>query len=554
MFKKSFRVKTQSSLKGSDRKKLRADLTKAFPSLDDPALDELCPSKGDVSVMKISTHTGEVIHVYFHQKDPIVFELHKIFHPTVYLLWKFPKILTTFTTWPAVFTKISGGADLMLPGVIMKGKVFQWTFKHIKKGDLCSVNVKGNIAPLAVGKLLMNGTDMYESAMKGKGITILHCYGDELWAAGSKSEPPVISPEEQDPSEELHELNLEGGNSEEEEEESEAGEGEEDEEEEEPVNTQDEMDSLLRHCFLCALKSKMKQKELPIMTITFFRNHMKAFCPEDKTLEVKKSSYKKLSKFLQDMQDADFIKVAAKSKGVDEIIWFNEGHDELQNLVVPELSEECSEDKDGFQMPQITEVRIVTAAVLPVLKEYGYDKGVAMSPTEVRQVVTDYVKKNQLKCDETQSMVQLDPVLASIALRPGENNKFYLGWKDLVSRIMKAMQVAHQLKVPGKVPVLRKGQLQHINIEVQKRASNKRVTIVKNLESLGIIPEEFGRQVSVGVACSTSVFQEATGKQVLIQGNQVNYVEKILIGKYKIPRRMVTGLQLAPKTKGKGKR
>ncbi|XP_014776096.1 eukaryotic translation initiation factor 2D isoform X1 [Octopus bimaculoides] len=575
MFKKSFRVKTQSSLKGSDRKKLRADLVKAFPSLDEESLEELCPSKGDVSVMKISTHTGEIAFVYFYQRDPLVFELHKTFYPTVYLLWKHPKLLEPFTTWPTVFTKITGGADLMLPGVIMKGDVFPWTFKHIKKGDICSVNVQGNQSPLAIGKMLMSGLDMYESAMKGKGMTILHFYGDELWAAGSKSEPPRIrsdtvsdnseaasnDAEEGQPSvQNLEQLNLNDSNSEDDtnlpvdSESIEDHNDNYDDEDDEPVNTQEEMDSLLRHCFLCALKSKVKEKELPIMTINFYRNHMKAFCPEGKTLEVKKSSYKKLSKFLQEMQDNDFIKVAPKSKGVDEIIWLNKDHAKLRDLIVPDITEQAKESEDDFQLPKITEIRIVTAAVLPVLKEYGYDKGSTMLPADVRTVITDYVKKNQLPFDKSQSMVQLDPVLAEIVLRSGENNKFYLGWKDLISRFMKNMQVAHELKIPGKVPILKKGPLQNINIEVQKRASNKRVTIVRNLESLGICPEEFAHHVSVGVACSTSVFQE-TGKHVLIQGNQVNFVEKALINKYKVPRRMVTGLEYAPKTKKtKGKR
>ena len=39
----------------------------------------------------------------------------------------------------------------------------------------------------------------------------------------------------------------------------------------------DEMDELLMHCFLCALKKRLKEKELPITTVNFYRNHMKAF-------------------------------------------------------------------------------------------------------------------------------------------------------------------------------------------------------------------------------------------------------------------------------------
>jgi len=36
-------------------------------------------------------------------------------------------------------------------------------------------------APVVVGQMLMSGRDMYDSNMKGKGIRVLHYFGDELW-------------------------------------------------------------------------------------------------------------------------------------------------------------------------------------------------------------------------------------------------------------------------------------------------------------------------------------------------------------------------------------
>ena len=36
-------------------------------------------------------------------------------------------------------------------------------------------------APVAVGSILMSGSDMFDSGMKGKGIHALHLLGDELW-------------------------------------------------------------------------------------------------------------------------------------------------------------------------------------------------------------------------------------------------------------------------------------------------------------------------------------------------------------------------------------
>ena len=59
------------------------------------------------------------------------------------------------------------------------------------------------------------------------------------------------------------------------------------------------------------------------------------------------------------------------------------------------------------------------------------------------------------------------------------------------------------------------------------------MTLIDNLETYGIEPEEFGHTVQVGVACSTSVSPlpgKGKGMQLLIQGNQVNYVADLLLG------------------------
>lgn len=58
------------------------------------------------------------------------------------------------------------------------------------------------------------------------------------------------------------------------------------------------MDELFMHCFLKALKTTAKKVEIPILTSNFFRLHMVKVCPDNQTLDVKKSTYKKLSKVL----------------------------------------------------------------------------------------------------------------------------------------------------------------------------------------------------------------------------------------------------------------
>ena len=109
------------------------------------------------------------------------------------------------------FRNFSNFSDLMLPGVIVKGQVNLYTFKGIQKDSLCCICLAGNKlksyklkillillhlvlrVPIAIGRTSMCGEDMYMSGMRGKCVTILHIYQDQLWALGDQSiQPPII--------------------------------------------------------------------------------------------------------------------------------------------------------------------------------------------------------------------------------------------------------------------------------------------------------------------------------------------------------------------------
>lgn len=121
MFLKPYRVKSSNQLKGSEKKKLKAELKKNFPSLTDDQLSGLIPAKEEVMISKIYTFGGDSLLLYVHGKSPLFFELEKdrIIFPTVYTLWKFPDLLLSFPTLPPVMPKIKNGADLMLPGIVV---------------------------------------------------------------------------------------------------------------------------------------------------------------------------------------------------------------------------------------------------------------------------------------------------------------------------------------------------------------------------------------------------------------------------------------------------
>lgn len=136
------------------RKKLCEEVLNAYPSLTEEEIQSLIPKKEAISVMKIVTHNGLSGKVYCTAKIPMFFQidsLNDMLLPTIYTLWSHPNLLIAFTTYSAVILKLSGGADLMLPGVIVKEPVTLYTFGKLKKGTPVSVNTKDN----KVGNILL---------------------------------------------------------------------------------------------------------------------------------------------------------------------------------------------------------------------------------------------------------------------------------------------------------------------------------------------------------------------------------------------------------------
>ena len=96
MFAKPYRVKSQSQMKGSDKKKFRQLVKKTFfgagaSSSDDQdgVLDAFLPQKEEMTMTKVYTFGGESVLVYTVGKDPLFFELDKAktLYPTVYMMW-----------------------------------------------------------------------------------------------------------------------------------------------------------------------------------------------------------------------------------------------------------------------------------------------------------------------------------------------------------------------------------------------------------------------------------------------------------------------------------
>uniref|UniRef100_A0A8C6FI70 Eukaryotic translation initiation factor 2D n=1 Tax=Moschus moschiferus TaxID=68415 RepID=A0A8C6FI70_MOSMO len=502
MFAKAFRVKSNTAIKGSDRRKLRADVAAVFPTLGTDQVSELVPGKEELNIVKLYAHRGDAVTVYVSGGNPILFELEKNLYPTVYTLWSYPDLLPTFTTWPLVLEKLVGGADLMLPGLVVPPA----GLPQVEKGDLCAVALVGNRAPVAVGVAAMSTAEMLTSGLKGRGFSVLHTYQDHLWRSGDKSSLPSIAPLALDPLDlsegkecvkadtalqgDMRQLTLEEEEVQRRCEEKSPSEATEDpgpgglhEDPTDSKTLQEQMDELLQRCFLHALKCCVRKADLPLLTSTLLGSHMFACCPEGRQLDIKKSSYKKLSQFLQRMQQEQIVQVQELSAGVESVVAVDWKHPRITSFVIPEPSPTSQTIQEGsrgqpYHPPDIKPLYCVPASMTLLFQESGHKKGSVLEGSEVRTVVINYAKKNDLVDADNKNLVKLDPILCDCVLEKDEQHTIMkLPWDSLLSRCLEKLQPAYQVTFPGREPIVKKGRICPIDITLAQRASNKKKSI-----------------------------------------------------------------------------
>jgi translation initiation factor 2D len=393
-----------------------------------------------------------------------------------------------------------------------------------------AVNLQSNLAPVAVGAAWLSSEDMYMAGRRGRCLSIIHFYGDQLWAAGTRDQIPDLGP----PS--LPFLRKEENNDQEEddvteEEETEVPEKEEeDEEEREDVahelenldvcyeesrpaeaavespelrSPQEVMDGLLEAALLQSLRTSAsaKRAELPMLSSNLYRLHMVPNSPA--SLDVKKSSHKKLSKFLAQMERHGVLGLKELSKGVESVVWVDWDHEYVTTHRVIRLERPEPEEPQAalpvserpYEPPVIKELCMVTANVVKLFKTANIGKGTAMTAAEVRQVVVDYVKVKGLQAERGQ--VRLDELLAEVVLAKGDNSTACIKWEDLITFVVNKMSPGYSLQFQDQPALEFKGRLEPVELGTATRSGNKKVTLVNNLETYHIDPAQFAHKCQV---------------------------------------------------------
>ncbi|XP_073819117.1 eukaryotic translation initiation factor 2D isoform X2 [Musca autumnalis] len=481
-----------------------------------------------------------------------------------------PDLLPYFTTHPAVLPKLNNGADLMLPGVVTHGKGGMNVYGHYKKGQLVAVNLTSNKYAVGVGFLPRSSEDLYMCGGHGVAVKMLHLFGDKLWGIEpqlAQQVPEFKTTLSEDDFPELGKTTNSKKNNE-----LQVGDNFENLNiSDEPLqcisedlvieNKESIIDSevnisdsennaidavtpeqILKNAFLSALKNHGKSLQLPLLTSNFYRLYV---VPEAKQpIDLKKTKYKKLSNFLNEMIDEGFIVVKEETKGVDKITYIDMGHPEVVNFITDYKKESGSSDgtlANSLFHSELMELYTVTDSTAPFFTKLNYKRGEGIPASKIKKVIREYINVHHLPIskdtkDDSKSYI-LDECLQKIC----KTNTATLS--AIITHVTSQMDHSYQMctatNVSSNKPM--------IQMSLATRSGNKKVTLVSNIEAYGIILPEFVKLCKQGAAASTTIVSlpYQKGEMLQIQGNQVRFIYNLLTETYKIPPKNILGLELA---------
>jgi len=375
MFKKEFRIKSSASLKGADQKKLKSTICKCF-NLTNETLDEFLNHK-QLSLLKVITYTNDIIKIYCAQEVAFVFDHKGKYYPTLFMVWSFPHIVPRLILHEDLKSKINDSAQLSIKDITSINN--DHLLIQLPVDQCVSICTNSCEKIIAIGYLIIDGNTIKDHE-KNKDIClkVLHYHKDELFKSNMINIIPDVILMMERSFKNAPEVKYDLPN-----------------QIEDNRTAIEKMDELLMICSLKALKYCIKKEMLPILSSTFYKKYVMSFCPEGIELDIKKTSFKKLSTFLQLLDAEHIIKFNVGSNGIAEITQVIHSNSKFQEINMEE-NPELKENNDQYTTP-VKEIYIVTPVLQPIFSEFLCRKGDELPLSSIRRYVTEYIKKYELQ-------------------------------------------------------------------------------------------------------------------------------------------------------------
>ncbi|XP_050426019.1 eukaryotic translation initiation factor 2D-like [Adelges cooleyi] len=507
MFQKEFRIKSSAALKGAEQKKLKSQILKSF-NVTENLLEDFLSKQ--LTQMKIITHNNVIMKLYCVQDVAILFELKGKLYPSLFMVWNFPNIVPRVKLNENTTINFAVSPELNYNSIISNEQML----RSLPVEQCISIYSSQQKKVIAVGCTMTEVSQIED--LDNTYINVLHHYEDVLFQSYVKKIIPKTVNAMEEEFKNTFSLNDVSSN-------------------DQKQPSTEKMDETIIACSLNALKNSVTKEMLPLLASTFYKKFVIPLSPEEFELDIKKTSYKKLSTFLQSLDEQRIIKFTVGKDGIAEITHINYSNSKLE-----EIDSQTSENPNAYS-PPVKETYVVTPGLHPLFSEFLCRKGDELSVPSVRRYVTEYVKKHSLQDATDPSKIKTNEVLQKILSQ--RKDKLLISFKDLIDEIIKLMHRTEISCLNTDSKKALKKKINTIDIAVNNRSGNKKVTLVNNLEMYGVDLTKFSKECQHGVAASTTIndVPNAQNRQVQIQGCQVPFVFKLLTDQYKIPAKYLRG-------------
>ncbi|CRG96623.1 translation initiation factor SUI1, putative [Plasmodium gallinaceum] len=274
------------------------------------------------------------------------------------------------------------------------------------------------------------------------------------------------------------------------------------------------------------------------------------------TLDVKKSSYKKLIKFIQNCVKIKLIKIKEKRNIVSIVNIHKENPLLASYEPTPTNAKKKIENEDENENiktdlinkgPQVLEFYMPTNKTLDIFRyvDIKTEKNSYFNITQLKDIFKSYIKLENLQDKNDMHLININETLhSSLSI---DDNIDKLPYETILNQFISIQQPCYSIIKPyanfdiEPIKII-KGVCPSVHIySIARMRGKKFVTHITNLYLFHLDLNKFSEYLQKQLACScTIVISPSTKKEeVLVQGNVVNQIYKILVNNYYLPKKYI---------------
>lgn len=313
-------------------------------------------------------------------------------------------------------------------------------------------------------------------------------------------------------------------------------------------------DSIFESCLMTGLHL-VPDNELPMLTSTFSAKYMMQGRPADTAVDIKKTSYKKLSKLLSTFEKKGLLQVKLVHKQ-DHLATVNRQHalyaasagaseaaKEAASAAEPSAAEarQGAASTSSLGTVDIAACYRVPSSLRPIFGSNLQPPDHLYSAEDVAAALKEYAHQNGLS-GASEAGIKLDRFLVAYVFNkkdPQQEGDAH-AYDDLLQRLLHKLTLYNKVtrSTPqGNMETVQRGAIKSIAVAMEDRhGGRKHITRVAHCESFSIDPAELAGLLQRKFKTSASVQKlpgkQETGKEIALQGNLLHDIPKFLTDMY----------------------